>query len=510
MEFEEAHHMLTQALDQSRKGGWIRYEILANINLGGLYFRFSASEDALKYFLKALELAEANKVDDLLNSIYNNIGIIYSNGNSYAEAIRFYTKALEISREQNIPKRIAMNLMNLGTTLQSKGETNTPLKYYQQALQLFIESGDSLNSSAALGGMGSIYLQEQAFNKALDSYKKALTICKMSNVQVYASDYNFGIGRSFYHLHNYDSARLYLQQSLDGNIRTNNTAEIINCYLWLFKVADASAQNSLALEMLRLSNSWKDTLIDEKTSKWISELQLKYEFGKKEKELELLQAETERQNLILVFTIAIGAIITFLILYIFESKNVNLKQRNLILKKQSELDFLSIEKNTLEKKNLEQELTYRNRELATISLNLINKNDLLSSLYDLINNVQKDRSINEESVNTLHKAKKIIKDNENADKEWEVFKIHFEKVHPGFFTHLLATCPNLSPNELRLSAYLLIDLNSKEISQIFNISPESLRKKKQRLKKKLGLVQDEEMRSILDQIKIKSLVNHSG
>ncbi len=86
----------------------------------------------------------------------------------------------------------------------------------------------------------------------------------------------------------------------------------------------------------------------------------------------------------------------------------------------------------------------------------------------------------------MEKVRKIIRGNENTDQDWEGFKLHFEEVHPQFFSRLQEAYPALSANDLRLCAYLLIDLNSKEIAQIYNISPESIRKKKQRLREKAG------------------------
>ncbi len=82
---------------------------------------------------------------------------------------------------------------------------------------------------------------------------------------------------------------------------------------------------------------------------------------------------------------------------------------------------------------------------------------------------------------------KEVDDNFNLDEQWELFQRHFEAVHPGFFSRLGKEYPNLTHNELKLCAYLRINLSSKEIAQILNISVDSAITKRYRLRKKLNL-----------------------
>ena len=65
--------------------------------------------------------------------------------------------------------------------------------------------------------------------------------------------------------------------------------------------------------------------------------------------------------------------------------------------------------------------------------------------------------------------------------------MHFELVHTGFFERLVTNYPKLSNNDLRMCAYLRMNLNNKDISQILHISPDSFDKNRQRLRKKLEL-----------------------
>ena len=172
-------------------------------------------------------------------------------------------------------------------------------------------------------------------------------------------------------------------------------------------------------------------------------------------------------------------------------------RQNIILEKEQELANLEISKNQLEQEQLNQKLEAKNRELATKALHLVNKNEILNSVTNQLDqiNVQDDPK----NATLVRNAKRAIASNINLDEQWEDFKIHFEEVHSGFFKRLTNDFPDLTQTDLRLSAYFLINLNAKEIAQISNISPESVRKRKQRLREKLNLSADQEIREILTQ-----------
>jgi DNA-binding CsgD family transcriptional regulator len=85
--------------------------------------------------------------------------------------------------------------------------------------------------------------------------------------------------------------------------------------------------------------------------------------------------------------------------------------------------------------------------------------------------------------------KKIIRmlGEDKMKKNWEQFAVHFDKVHSDFLVTLKSQYPNLTPSELKLCAYLRLNLSSKEIAQIMNISVKSVELARYRLRKKLQI-----------------------
>jgi len=517
LDFEQAHDGFNQIIQLAQKRGDRKNEVLGHLNMGGLYIKYNAQDEALRYFLLSLDLAQKYKLEDLLNPIYNNIGIVYSTNDASDKAISYYEKALAISRKQNNSHRMALNLLNLGTEMLKGENLAVARKHFNEALHIFLNfDKDTLNASIAIHHIGNTLYARKQYDSALFLYRKAYAMSLRVHDKFYQPQYTFCLGKTFGQLGVYDSASFYLKKALKGFREISNTESVIEVYQWFTEVERRSGGRD-ALKYADLTLAWKDSLLKEKTTKWVSESQMRYEFGKKETEIEQLQQEATRQRLFWIGVVITAGIIALLLFFILRTQNTNLKQRNIILEKEQEVDRLTLEKNRAEREQLEkdilateklnaleqermkQELTFKDRELATKTLHLVNKNEVFASINKLITTI--DFKENPTARTPLDKVKKIIRGNDNADQDWEGFKRHFEEVHPQFFSQLQEAYPTLSANDLRLCAYLLIDLNSKEIAQIYNISPESIRKKKQRLREKLNLEKDEDVKILLKRYK---------
>jgi tetratricopeptide (TPR) repeat protein len=519
LKFETAHAELTELMALARQRNDQLKEIQAHINIGILYLKYNEHDEALRYLFQSLELAQKYKREEILNTIYNDIGVVYSTNDATPQAIDYYKKALAISEKQGSRHRIALNRLNLGTEMHKLGDDHGALQNLHKAEQLFRDDHDTANVAVTVNNIGDIAYSAKDYDSALFRYSQAHRMSRGIRNRFYQSGYMLSLGRTYYHFRQYDSAAYYVERSINGFERMKDTENTIESYRWLSKIHAARGNMERALHFSNLTLAWKDTLSEEKTSKWTSEAQMKYEYGKMETAVELLQQEASQQRQFWIGVTLIGIVIGLLIISMLRTQYIKLRQRNVILQKEQEVDRLTLEKNRVERRQLErdmlaterlnaleqerlrQELTFKDRELATKALHLVNKNETFASIHKVLAAI--DLKDAPGAKTQLDKAKKIIRGNDNSDQEWEAFKLHFQEVHPQFFHQLQQAYPDLSANDLRLSAYLLIDLNSKEIAQIFNISPESVRKKKQRLREKLNLEKEEDIKILLSRYKAK-------
>lgn len=141
--------------------------------------------------------------------------------------------------------------------------------------------------------------------------------------------------------------------------------------------------------------------------------------------------------------------------------------------------------NQLLKQKHQMELDLINRELATSSIFISQKNKIIGLIKKDINRLLKvEKNINR---NDIAKVLKTIDENIKFDNDWYRIKAHFEKIHPGFFDRLRKKYPQLTPNDHKLCALLRMNLNTKEISHILKITAPSTEISRIRLRKKLDL-----------------------
>jgi DNA-binding CsgD family transcriptional regulator len=86
------------------------------------------------------------------------------------------------------------------------------------------------------------------------------------------------------------------------------------------------------------------------------------------------------------------------------------------------------------------------------------------------------------------------------DDYWNEFRLIFDKVHNSFFDSIKQHCPDLSPTEIRLLALVKMDLNSVDTAKLLNVTPESLRVMRYRLKKKLQLDSMDSLQNFVSKI----------
>lgn len=159
----------------------------------------------------------------------------------------------------------------------------------------------------------------------------------------------------------------------------------------------------------------------------------------------------------------------------YEEEQKKLLYIHELAKTESELVSLRNEK-------LEAEINFKNSELASSAMHLIKKGELLSKSKSELAQVMKGLD-NPQAIAELKKMIKSHSEDDNLDKEWEHFAKHFDKVHSDFLTALKEKHPSISPNELKLCAYLRMNLSTKEIAQLMNISVRGVEISRYRLQK---------------------------
>ncbi|MCK4751277.1 MAG: hypothetical protein KAT15_29665, partial [Bacteroidales bacterium] len=160
-------------------------------------------------------------------------------------------------------------------------------------------------------------------------------------------------------------------------------------------------------------------------------------------------------------------------------RRINLKERKIQDTKEKELIRLRNEK-------LNADLSFKSQELANSTMAIIKKNEFLLELKETLKMQKEDLGTRYPEKYYSRLVSKIDNNISSMD-DWKVFEFHFEKAHEKFLQKLMSKYPQLSHSDLRLCAYLRMNLSSKEIAPLLRISYRGVENHRYRLRKKLLL-----------------------
>ncbi|WP_339714382.1 Two component regulator three Y domain-containing protein [uncultured Kriegella sp.] len=151
----------------------------------------------------------------------------------------------------------------------------------------------------------------------------------------------------------------------------------------------------------------------------------------------------------------------------------------------------------LEKEKLAKEIRLKQKELASTTMNMAKKNQLILELKNILL-MNKDKFGSQQRYRSFMKK---LEGSINEDKDWKNFELNFKELHDDFFENLLSQFPNLTPKDLKLCAYLKMNLSSKEIAPLMAITIRGVEIHRYRLRKKLGIDSSQNLSNFLIKFK---------
>lgn len=189
-------------------------------------------------------------------------------------------------------------------------------------------------------------------------------------------------------------------------------------------------------------------------------------------------------TMILLYVVSV-ILFSILMHYLYRSYYKKQKEK-LLLKNKRDLELKQLENDQqlmqVENEKLQQDVDNKNRELAISTMSLIRKNEFLNNIKEELKNADDSKA--------LKPVIKFIDKNLNNIDDWKFFQEAFNNADKDFLKKIKSKHPSLTPNDLKLCAYLRLNLSSKEIAPLLNISTKSVEVKRYRLRKKMDLPHD--------------------
>jgi DNA-binding CsgD family transcriptional regulator len=173
-------------------------------------------------------------------------------------------------------------------------------------------------------------------------------------------------------------------------------------------------------------------------------------------------------------------------LFLEQQQKYEEEQKRLTYLHELELEKSEKEIVKLRNEKLEAEIVFKNTELASTAMHLVQKGELLGNIKEEMSRIKKNAN-GHAAPDEFKKIMRILGEENKMDKDWEQFAQHFDHVHSDFLSNIKTRYPTLSPHELKLCAYLRMNLSSKEIAQLESISVRGVEIGRYRLRKKLRI-----------------------
>lgn len=461
-------------------------------SLGNAYLKLGDYPNAHKYFINSLEIYEKNKVEKLYAGCYNNIAIVYKRQKDIENALKNYKKSIEYSQKYNQLKNSGETYNNIGVIYMESNKNNEADSCFQKSLDIFNTINYKNGIATVTSNLGDVFANKFEFEKALEQYNLSLKIKEeINDTEGEVSTLN-SIAEVYLKSLKLELAKKTVFSSLEKSKKIKSLNQINISYDLLSKIYEQENNYLKAFEYKNLFIATTDSLLNIEKTKEIETLKMRYDVDKKEAEIVSLSQKnlilenenkinelTINQNKIIIISVSIVLILIITLSFLLINRQrIKIKKDKQLHEAKKALMDVEMKNITLEKDKLNTELSYRKKEVANLATQIIEKNNLITSIED---------NLKEMKISNTESSLKNITFDLNMSKSREDFYVQVEELHKDFFFKLSQKFPDLTKNENKLAALLRMELSSKDIATLMNISSKSVDMNRYRLRKKLNL-----------------------
>lgn len=462
-----------QALEIAKRCGNKRVLSIAYTQTASNLIFIGTYDESLKLFIEALKIGEELKDSSLLFPIYHNMGVLKDRLQQFDDALDYYFKALSILEKSSKSKKFKVSdhqyptLYNsIGNIYNSKGDAKSAKEYYLKGYSL-CKGKDMEIFGTICNNLGKLGIEANDYENAYKYLSESIAYRTKVNDQQGIAKTSIFLSLYYKNKKDYTKAIEYANQALAISKATKAMLTMQNASNMLSDIYYETKDFEKSLEYFKQYKTYNDSLLNDKKYSEIAKLQLQYENEIINKVKEVKEQKRRLIMLIISLSLFLSSIIMGLLFFLSKSRNKRIK---------------------LENEKLEKEMQIKNKELTTNVMYLLKKNELIGNITQrLLNLKSKLKDENKEPIQKIIFDLQSITENE----VWEEFEHRFQNVHEDFYKNLQAKFPDLTPSEIKLAAFLRLNMTTKDIASITGQNINTLETARYRLRKKLGITNQE-------------------
>lgn len=496
-DFDKAIEVLLGALKEVRSLQKPQYvcEEIGLLQILGRYHKWAPLRNdklTIYYYLEAEKLLRANGVETCLIDLFllSEIGEYYFEFEEYEKALVYFRESRRYIEPRKGAEWIKINYFNTyGLLLQKLNKHEESIEMFNVVRRLAKESNKDVWVGLASGNIAQSYLAQGRYELAKPLFEMELE--KTSSIKDFCVPCFTHLGLAECALANGEpKAALYhiaMADTLMLKCPKKERYERVNrMYSNYYNVI---GDYKRAYHYQNLEKRVNDSIHKYRASSNIRALALNFEKEKADMESQLMLADKEKGILFRNFGLLLAFCVSVMGIFYFISKR--------------KADALKLENARMENEILETELSHAKSKLDSFAKNIAEKSNLLGKLRE-----EQSMTVKEEpgklpdapaEEQGLELAINHLEENTIlSEKDWEEFSALFQKAYPGFIQGLGTAYPQLRANDFRLLVLVKLGFNSRKTADVLGVSIDAVRKSKYRLRKKLGLPEEDDFSDLLN------------
>ena len=465
-------YQLERAYDWYSSHGSPDEQVQILIYLGRSYFADGDYDKAMSIYTNALDIAEKNKFNNLIGYIYDYIGDLYREKFMRTEAIKRYEAAAECFKKENNTDSYACALRDVGREYACIDSLSRALKILTIADSVARNTKNIEVTASIDNALGNIYAMQNKYDKAEEYFLKALVGREtmpdyMALIDLYIA-----------------SGAINKAQELLSKIPQDNPKYTYSIKYLYYQIYNEEKNYKEALTNLKEYVEITDSIIYADNQSKILNIESKYNHLKISKEVDRLKIK--QQSYIIVLVICIGILLLIIIGYLLYRK----KAKEKIQRQQEELnriktDLLYVSLELEKKKRLLDTFKEKNESYEEMQEEI----SLLTTNYkQLQNKILENSPLHKELIHLANQNKPRNNKPLITDKQWKLIADEITYIYPNLRKYIYSRCPDLPEQDFWYCCLYISGFDTNTEAKLLNITVDSVRKKRLRLRQKLNII----------------------
>ena len=455
-------------------------------NLGIIYYEQASYDTALTYYTRSLKKALVRNNPLTLSDLYTNIGLVYHDVGNFAKAIQYNRLSLVMDTHGNNLAGQAKSYTNLAECYFGLRQYDQALDYTARGLKLHEQMNDAkgverttLNLAHIELRMGNISGAKEAAQKSLrtstaigDKRGILIGLALLGSIRIDAGEYAAAISD--------------LEKAAELADEQQSVKYQTAVALLLAKAYEKLGDGNKAIFWYNRFTAYNTKLSENHVENQLAELEIFLETRTLKEKIDRLQVANASSRLKKKIAVGTGIVLTIVVTVIYFTQRAKYRRR------QNRAQLQLVQERS-KRKALANNVSEMERELEA------NRKELLLFVSSL-SEEQEQRMQQPPASDRTEELAQLESSRILTEEDWQEFRKRFDNVFPGYLATLRRQFPAITTAELRLVALLQLRLSSRQISLMLGISPESVKKLRQRLRKKLSIPASEKLESYLESI----------